>query len=91
MEDEKSQVATLKREIQSLSETCDDVEQKRQKLAAELHTKETHINAINGQMAHLKKSLDQETSKVIIVLCCNIRGMYTLSREKTVKIVFVLF
>ena len=66
-DDEKSQVAALKREIQSLSESCDDVEQKRQKLATEVHTKETHINAISGQLAHLKKSLDQETSKVWVL------------------------
>ena len=57
-------MAVLKREIQSLTESCDDVEQKRQKLATDVHTKEQHINALNGQLAHLKKSLDQETNKV---------------------------
>ena len=64
VEDEKTQTSALKREIQSLSETCEDVEQKRQKLATELHTKETLINTLNGQLAHLKKNLEQETSKV---------------------------
>ena len=69
VEDEKSQVAGLKREIQSLTESCDDVEQKRQKLATDVHTKEQHINALNGQLAHLKKSLDQENNKVILSTC----------------------
>lgn len=67
LEDERSQVAALKRESQSLSEACEDVEQKRQKLAADLHSKDSHISALNGQISHLKKLLDQEAAKVHIL------------------------
>lgn len=62
--DEKSELTALKREIQTLSEACQEVEQRRQKLAAELQTKDAHIGTQNSQIAHLKKVLDQENTKV---------------------------
>lgn len=63
-EDERSQLASLKREMQSMSNSCEEIEQKRQKLATDLHTKDSHVNALNGQIAHLKKMLETENNKV---------------------------
>ena len=64
-EDEKSQVAALKREVQLLSESCQEIEDKKQKCAADLQTRDGQINVLNGQIAHTKKLLDQETAKVV--------------------------
>lgn len=47
-----------------MSETCQDVENKRQKLAQELQSKENQISCLDGKLSHTKAQLDTETAKV---------------------------
>lgn len=68
-EDEKCQLGELKRENQNLAESCQDLEMKRQKLMADLQSKDSHISSLNGQIAHTKKLLDQESAKVFYEMC----------------------
>lgn len=66
-EEEKNQQGVLKREAQSLSETCQDLEKKRQKLAQDIQTKTNHVSCLEGQLSHAKQSLDAETNKVQVI------------------------
>ena len=54
----------LKKDNQSLMDSCEDLEKKRQKLEHELQTKETRIACLDGQLAQSKKQLAVETNKV---------------------------
>ena len=50
--------------MQTLSETCEDLERKRQKVATELQTKDARISCLDGQFSHTKAQLDAELRKV---------------------------
>lgn len=54
----------MQREIQNLSDSCEEVEKKRQKLAQELQIKENKLSVIEGQLSHAKAQLDSESQKV---------------------------
>ncbi|KAK3707104.1 hypothetical protein QZH41_014697 [Actinostola sp. cb2023] len=62
-EEEKGRNASLKRENQSLSESCDEAERSNQKLQHEIHLKDGRISCVEGQLNRLKQSLDHEISK----------------------------
>lgn len=64
VEEEKNNQSSLKRENQTLSESCQDIENKRQKLAQELQSKENQISCLDGKLSHTKAQLDTETAKV---------------------------
>ena len=64
VEEEKSAQASLKRENQSLIESCDELERKRQKIEHDLQTKEAHISCLEGQLSSAKNSADAESNKV---------------------------
>ena len=66
-EEEKSQVQCIKRENQSLIDSCDELEKKRTKLEHELHTKDTHIACLEGQVSSAKKILLTEQNRVFII------------------------
>lgn len=85
-ENERSQLVALKRESQSLSVSCEDVEQKRQKLSADLHTKESHIGTLNGQIAHLKKLHEQENTKVVISQWASLLVLVYVSRPTSIYV-----
>jgi hypothetical protein len=69
---EKNLGACLQREIQNLSESCEDVEKKRQKLAQELQIKDNKLSIVEGQLSHAKAQLDTETHKVCINIVISI-------------------
>ena len=64
VEEEKSAQSSLKRENQSLIESCDELERKRQKIEHDLQTKEAHIACLEGQLSSAKNSADVESTKV---------------------------
>lgn len=64
VEEEKNLGASLQREIQILSESCEDVEKKRQKIAQELQIKDNKLSIVEGQLSHAKAQLDTELQKV---------------------------
>ena len=54
-EEEKQIANDLKHDNRSLSDTCQEVEIKRQKLEHELQSKEAFIACLEGQLAQTKK------------------------------------
>ncbi|KAL5008958.1 hypothetical protein ScPMuIL_014539 [Solemya velum] len=64
VEDERNQVASVKRENQSLLESCEEAEKKRHKLLQDIHTKDNHISCLEGQLSHTKSNLGTESTKV---------------------------
>lgn len=62
-DEEKDKTATLKRENQTLSESCDDIERTKQKLQHEIQSKEGRLSCVEGQVSRLKQSLDNEICK----------------------------
>ncbi|MBN3313186.1 CENPF protein, partial [Atractosteus spatula] len=59
MEVEKNEVTALKRENQSLVESCDNLEKTRQKVTHELQVKEQQLNYLEGQLAASKKQIEK--------------------------------
>ena len=64
VEEEKKSLTSLKNENQSLIESCDALETKRQKLEHEGQTKDTRISCLEGQLNRAQQSLDAEIAKV---------------------------
>ena len=64
VDEEKNQYSGLKRENQTLSETCEDLEKKREKLAHDLQQKENQLSCLDGKFSHTKSQLEAETKKV---------------------------
>ncbi|XP_031436037.1 centromere protein F isoform X2 [Clupea harengus] len=63
---EKSEVAAIKRENQSLLESCDNLDKTRLKLTHDLQVKEQQVNFLEGQLATSRKQierLEQELKK----------------------------
>lgn len=67
VEDERNQVASVKRENQSLLESCEEAEKKRHKLLQDIHTKDNHISCLEGQLSHTKSNLGTESTKVLLL------------------------
>uniref|UniRef100_A0A4X2KXC3 DH domain-containing protein n=1 Tax=Vombatus ursinus TaxID=29139 RepID=A0A4X2KXC3_VOMUR len=59
VDDQKNEGATLKRENQSLMETCDNLEKMRQKISHELQVKESQVNFQEGQLNSSKKQIEK--------------------------------
>ncbi|CAH1262708.1 CENPF [Branchiostoma lanceolatum] len=59
----KRRVTIMKRENQTLVESCEDLQRKREKIQHDLQTKESLVSCMEGQLSHAKASLDTETSK----------------------------
>jgi centromere protein F len=54
----------LKKDNQSLMDSCEDLEKRRQRFEHDIHTKDTRIACLEGQLAQAKKQLAEETNKV---------------------------
>ncbi|XP_072019981.1 uncharacterized protein [Amphiura filiformis] len=63
VEEEKSKHSTLTHENQSLSEACQKLERAREKLAHDIQSKDAHIACLEGQLSHVKQSLDAENTR----------------------------
>ena len=59
----KSQNSVQKRELQTLSESCQELERSRQKAVHELQTKETLASCLEGQLSKTKQCLESEATK----------------------------
>lgn len=59
MDSEKSEASALKRENQSLVESCEGLEKTRQKLTHDIQTKEQQVNYLEGQLNSSKKQIDR--------------------------------
>uniref|UniRef100_F7EG17 Centromere protein F n=1 Tax=Monodelphis domestica TaxID=13616 RepID=F7EG17_MONDO len=58
-EDQKNEGASLKRENQSLMETCDNLVKMKQKISHELQVKESQVNFQEGQLNSSKKQIEK--------------------------------
>ncbi|XP_018118078.1 centromere protein F isoform X2 [Xenopus laevis] len=58
-ESEKNEVAAIKRENQSLIETCDNQEKAKQKITHEFQVKESQVNFLEGQLSASKKQIEK--------------------------------
>ncbi|XP_019625667.1 PREDICTED: centromere protein F-like [Branchiostoma belcheri] len=63
LEEEKNKVTIMKRENQTLVESCEDLQKKREKIQHDLQTKESLVSCMEGQLSHAKASLDTETGR----------------------------
>ena len=66
-EEEKNTQATLKRDNQSLAETCQELERKREKVTHDLHSKETLVSCLEGKLSHVQQQLDAESNRAVQV------------------------
>lgn len=62
-DEEKEKNALMKRDNQTLTETCVEAERTKQKLQHEIQQKEGRLSCLEGQVSRLKQSLDSEVSK----------------------------
>ena len=73
-DEEKNLQTELKRDNQSLTDACEDLERKRQKLEHDLHSKEGHVASLEGQLNTTKGKLEAEINKVCINFCSSGHG-----------------
>lgn len=59
----KTQTSVQKRELQTLAESCQELERNRQKAVHELQTKEALVSCLEGQLSKSKQCLEGETSR----------------------------
>lgn len=64
MDGEKSEASALKRENQTLVESCEGLEKSRQKLLHDIQTKEQQVNYLEGQLKACKKQIDRLEQEV---------------------------
>ena len=64
VEEGKATVTSQQREIQQLSEKCEEIEKKRQKLAQDIQIKDNKLSVMDGQLSHTKAQLDTMSNKV---------------------------
>ena len=64
MDEEKSSTSEMKRENQSLMESCADLAKKKEKIQHELQSKQQYIASLEGQLQHAKQAAEAEISKV---------------------------
>lgn len=62
-EEEKSKCTGLQRELQSVSERYDSASKAREKLAQEIHLKDSRLNVVEGQLQSAKQAYESEKSK----------------------------
>ena len=62
-DEEKGRNSSLKREIQTLTESCEDLERTRQKFLHESQTKDSRISILEGQLSKTKQNLESESNK----------------------------
>lgn len=62
-DEEKEKNALIKRDNQTLTESCDEAERTKQKLQHEIQLKEGRLSCVEGQVTRLKQGLDSEISK----------------------------
>ncbi|KAK3093159.1 hypothetical protein FSP39_012052 [Pinctada imbricata] len=67
VEEEKSQYGSLQRDYKALSEQCQEVENKRQKLATDVHTKDNLISCLECKVSQAKSQYEAETAKMLHV------------------------
>ncbi|XP_078261927.1 uncharacterized protein cenpf [Rhinoraja longicauda] len=66
VESEKTEASALKRECQTLNDSCDNLEKTKQRIYHELQLKESQINYLESQLASSKKhveNLEQENKR----------------------------
>ncbi|XP_062911851.1 centromere protein F isoform X1 [Mobula hypostoma] len=66
VENEKTESSALKREHQTLIDSCENLEKTRQKISHDLQVKESQVNYLEGQLASSKKlveKLEQENKR----------------------------
>ena len=63
-EEEHKNYTVIKKDNQSLMDSCEELERKRQKMEHDLQTKDTRISCLEGQLAQSKKQLATEANKV---------------------------
>ena len=63
-EEAKSEASSVQRELLSLSETCETLEQQRSKLQNELTAKENQNAFLTGQLNNSKSMLEKELAQV---------------------------
>ncbi|XP_051868206.1 centromere protein F-like isoform X2 [Pristis pectinata] len=66
VENEKTETSALKREHQTLIDSCENLEKTRQKISHDLQVKESQVNYLEGQLASSKKlveKLEQENKR----------------------------
>ena len=68
-EEEKNAQASLKRDNQSIAETCQELERKREKISHDLQSKETMVSCLEGKLSHTQQQLETETSRATQVSC----------------------
>ncbi|XP_065535493.1 centromere protein F isoform X2 [Lathamus discolor] len=78
VENEKNEVALLKRENQSLMELCDTLEKAKQKIAHDLQAKESQINIQSGQLNSSKKDIERLEQELKRYKCEFERSQQTL-------------
>ncbi len=64
MDSEKSEASAIKRENQSLVESCESLEKTKQKLTHDIQTKEQQVNYLEGQLNLSKKQIDRLEQEV---------------------------
>ena len=68
-EEARSETSSVQRELLSLSETCQALEQQRAKLQSELTAKENQNAFLTGQLKHSKSTLEKELAQVSKPCC----------------------
>ena len=66
VDDERSALTSLNKELQTAIESCEELERKRQKCEHELHTRDNHIICLEGQLTRNKSVHEAELNKVIL-------------------------
>lgn len=56
---EKNEVSVLKRENQSLVESCESLEKTRQRITHEMQVKDQQVNYLEGQMNSSRKQIEK--------------------------------
>jgi hypothetical protein len=66
LEEDRLANARIVKENQSLLDSCEELERKRQKTEHDLQTKEAYIACLEGQLSHSKQAVEAEIAKVVI-------------------------
>jgi centromere protein F len=64
LEEDRVANARVVKENQSLLDTCEELERKRQKVEHDLQAKESYVACLEGQLSHSKQATEAEVLKV---------------------------
>ncbi|NXH17345.1 CENPF protein, partial [Bucco capensis] len=64
VDNEKNEVATLKRELQSMMELCDRLDKEKRKILHDLQVKESQVNIQSGQLISSRKDIERLEQEV---------------------------